>query len=134
MNIRNINTSYLNSVLSAKNVDYLYHFGLCSTDRELELMSDLKAVVMAGSPLRIERMAKLWTKEHDKKKVFIFPKDERFKAIYTNGVLFSSHGMGMPSMSIALQELMKLVYFVKKGDLKKVENVFWCRVNQWWSC
>jgi len=44
-------------------------------------------------------------------------------------VLFSSHGMGMPSISIAVQELMKLVYFVKRGDLTEMDKVFWCRVG-----
>ena len=37
--------------------------------------------------------------------------------------------MGMPSISIAVQELMKLVYFVKKGDLSEMDKVFWCRVG-----
>ena len=37
--------------------------------------------------------------------------------------------MGMPSMSIALQELMKLVYYVKKGNIEEIEKVFWCRVG-----
>jgi uridine phosphorylase len=74
-------------------------------------------------------MAQTWHNKNKKGSLFKFPKDERFTIFYTNGIIFSSHGMGMPSMSIALQELMKLVYFVKKGDLNEIEKVFWCRVG-----
>jgi len=44
-------------------------------------------------------------------------------------VLFASHGMGMPSASIALQELMRMVFFLKRGDLDAMDEVFWCRVG-----
>ena len=115
--------------MKSQMVDHLYHFGVCSSDSILITMEDLKAIVMAGSADRIKRMAETWSKKHNNSKIIKFPKDERFSAYYTSGVLFSSHGMGMPSMSIAVQELMKLVYFVKKGDLEEVDKVFWCRVG-----
>ena len=133
MNITNINKAYLDDVLKGKIIDNLHHLGICSNDVVLDLIKDLKAVVMAGSPHRIQRMAETWANKYSKKdpksKIFKFPKDERFSIFYTNGVIFCSHGMGMPSMSIALQELMKLVYYVKRGDLNEIEKIFWCRVG-----
>jgi len=35
----------------------------------------------------------------------------------------------MPSASIALQELMRMVFFLKRGDLDAMDDVFWCRVG-----
>jgi uridine phosphorylase len=37
--------------------------------------------------------------------------------------------MGMPSASIALQELMRMVFFLKHGDLEAMDEVFWARVG-----
>jgi uridine phosphorylase len=37
--------------------------------------------------------------------------------------------MGMPSASIALQELMRMIFFLKRGDLEAMDEVFWCRVG-----
>lgn len=129
MKIKNMNKGYLDAVLRGETVDYLYHFGLCSTDECFQKMKDIKAVVMAGSPDRVQRMAETWNKKHKKDLLFKFPKDERFSAFYTGDILFCSHGMGMPSISIALQELMKLVYFVKDGNLEEIDKVMWFRIG-----
>ena len=37
--------------------------------------------------------------------------------------------MGMPSASIAVQELMRMVHFLKRGDLDAMAEVFWARVG-----
>jgi uridine phosphorylase len=37
--------------------------------------------------------------------------------------------MGMPSASIAVQEAMRIVYFLKGGDLAAMDEVFWARVG-----
>lgn len=129
MKIKNMNKAHLDKALKGKSVDHLYHFGVCNSDDVLCPMKDLKAIVMAGSADRIKRMAEAWSKKNNRSKILKFPKEERFSVYYTNGVLFSSHGMGMPSISIAVQELMKLVYFVKKGNVKEMDKVFWCRVG-----
>lgn len=129
MKVENMNKAHLDRALKGEIVDHLYHFGISSADEILASMKDLKAIVLGGSPHRIARMAKTWSDNNKKSPMLKFPKDERFTVYYTHGVLFSSHGMGMPSMSIAIQELMKLVYFVKKGNLSEVEKVFWCRVG-----
>jgi len=35
----------------------------------------------------------------------------------------------MPSASIALQELLRMVFFLKRGNLGAMDEVFWCRVG-----
>jgi len=37
--------------------------------------------------------------------------------------------MGMPSASIAVQEMMRMVYFLKRGNLEALDEVFWARVG-----
>lgn len=129
MNIENINKSYLDKVVNKQIIDHLYHIGISSNDKILDDIRDIRAVVLAGSTHRVERMVEVWAEKHKDKNIIKFPKDERFSCFYSNGVLFSSHGMGMPSMSIAMQEIMKLVYLIKKGKIEEIEKIFWCRVG-----
>ena len=67
MNTANMNMAYLDDVLKGKIIDNLHHLGVCSDDGVLSLIEDLKAVVMAGSPHRIQRMAETWANEYSKK-------------------------------------------------------------------
>lgn len=129
MNINNMNKIYLEDVLSGKRVDHLYHFGISSSDIIIKELKNIKAIVLTGSGLRTRRMLKTYLKINKMKNFISFPKKERFSTYYAKDVLFSSHGMGMPSMSIALEELMKLVYYAKNGNLKEIESIFWARVG-----
>ena len=124
-----INHEFLDAVMAGTQVDSYYHLGVTSADPVLERMRDLRAVIMGGSGARMDEFARLWSAEHAGAEVIAFPKEERFTTRYTAGVLFISHGMGMPSAFIAVQELMRLVYFVKGGDLAALEEVFWARVG-----
>ena len=129
MKTENINHDFLDGVLTGDQVDTYYHFGVASDDPILERMRDIRAVVMAGSGERIDAFAQQWSAEHDDAEIIVFPKDERFVTRYCAGVLFASHGMGMPSASIAVQELMRMVFFLKGGDLDALDEVFWARVG-----
>lgn len=131
MKIENINTEFLDKVLKGEADDFWYHLGIGNDQDFLAKMTDLKAVIVAGSGARINRMVSTWCKIKNisEDKIIKFPKEERFTIRYAGNVLFCSHGMGMPSASIAIQELMKLVYFVKKGNPKEMDKVFWCRVG-----
>lgn len=131
MKKENLNELYLRPILEGEGLDFWYHLGIANTEPFLKRMKGLKAVVVAGSGDRIRRMAHAWAelKCISISDMIHFPKEERFVIYYTGGVLFCSHGMGMPSASIAIQELMKLVYFVKGGDPAKMDEVFWCRVG-----
>ncbi|MGD9621471.1 MAG: uridine phosphorylase [Mycolicibacterium sp.] len=125
----NINYEFLDGVLDGSHEDVYYHFGMASGDPMLEQLRDVKAVVMAGAGGRIKEFAQRWSELNGGSQIVAFPKEDRFVTRYTAGVLFASHGMGMPSASIALQELMRMVFFLKRGDLEALDEVFWCRVG-----
>jgi uridine phosphorylase len=116
-------------VLNGSHEDVYYHFGVASSDPILEKLRGVRTVVMAGSGGRIKEFAVRWSELNGGSEIVALPKDDRFVTRYTAGVLFASHGMGMPSASIALQELMRLVFFLKRGDLDAMNGVFWCRVG-----
>lgn len=128
MNPENINREFLDEVLSGNEVDSYYHLGVSSDDPIVAEMRDVKAVVMGGSGGRMRAFAEQWAKERDGTSVCL-PKEDRFTVCLSSGVLFASHGMGTPSASIAVQELMRLMYFAKGGDLRELEKVFWVRVG-----
>jgi len=125
----NINHAFLDGVLDGTHGDVYYHFGVASSDPLLTKLRDVEAVIMAGSGSRIVEFAQRWSELHGGTEIVAFPKEDRFVTRYTAGVLFASHGMGMPSASIALQELMRMVFFLKHGDLDAMNEVFWCRVG-----
>ncbi len=129
MKTENINHAFLDPVLTGEQVDTYYHFGVASDDPLLDGLRDVKAVIKAGSGHRIHEFAQTWSAIHNGAPIIAFPKEERFVTRYCHGVLFASHGMGMPSASIALQELMRMVYFLKAGDLSALDEIFWARVG-----
>ena len=129
MKAENINHAFLDGVLDGSSEDVYYHFGVASSDPLLTTLRDVRAVVMAGSGSRIKEFAERWSELNGGTEIVAFPKEDRFVTRYTAGVLFASHGMGMPSASIALQELMRMVFFLKRGDLDAMDEVFWCRVG-----
>lgn len=129
MKSENINHAFLDGVLSGEHEDVYYHFGVASSDPILDKLRGVRAVIMAGSGGRIKEFAQRWSEMSGDPEIVAFPKEDRFVTRYTGGVLFASHGMGMPSASIAVQELMRLVFFLKRGDLDAMSDVFWCRVG-----
>ena len=129
MKTENINHAFLDGVVDGSHEDVYYHFGVASTDPVLAKLREVKAVIMAGSGGRIKEFAQRWSELNAGSEIVAFPKEDRFVTRYTAGVLFASHGMGMPSASIALQELMRMVFFLKAGDLDAMDEVFWCRVG-----
>ena len=129
MSPEGINRAFLDEVVAGTRVDSYYHLGLTSDDGLLERMRGLRAIVMAGSPGRIASFASRWSSHTGDTDVIAFPKEDRFLARYVGGVLFCSHGMGMPSASIAVQELMRLAYALTGGDLDALARIFWARVG-----
>lgn len=129
MHDQNINHAFLDGVLTGERVDVYYHFGVASDDPVLEAFRDVRAIILAGSGDRIDEFAQRWSALQGDAPVVSLPKEERFVTRYCAGVLFASHGMGMPSASIAVQELMRMVFFLKGGDLEAMSEVFWARVG-----
>ena len=129
MHDENINHAFLDGVLRGDHVDVYYHFGVASDDPVLEQLRDMRAIVLAGPGGRIVEFARRWSEERGGAEVVAFAKEDRFVTRYCDGVLFASHGMGMPSASIAVQELMRMVFFLKGGDRDAMSDVFWVRVG-----
>ncbi len=129
MKTENINHAFLRLILDGLQADFYYHFGLSSDDPLMEQMRGIRAIITAGSGRRIRELAEHWSNFNHGAQILSFSKDDRFVARYTSGILFTSHGMGMPSASIAVQELMRMLYFLKRGDLKEMDRVFWARVG-----
>lgn len=129
MKAENINREFLDGVLRGEYPDVYYHFGVDSSDPVLEKFRDLKAVVLAGSGERIKEFARTWSGIRGGSPVIALPKEERFVTRYCDRVLFASHGMGMPSASICVQELMRMAYYLKGGDLEELDRIFWARVG-----
>jgi uridine phosphorylase len=129
MHEHNMNRAFLDPVLAGDRVDVFYHLGVSSDDPALDQLRDVRAVVMAGSGSRMDAFARQWSAAHGDAPIVAFPLEDRFVTRYSAGVLFISHGMGMPSASIAVQELMRLMYFLKGGDLDALDQIFWVRVG-----
>ncbi len=129
MRDENINHDFLDGVLAGAYPDVYYHFGTASDDPLLAQFRDVRAVIVAGSGDRILEFAQRWSALHDDAPIIALPKEERFVTRYCAGVLFASHGMGMPSASIAIQELMKMVFALKGGNHAAMAEVFWARVG-----
>jgi Uridine phosphorylase len=125
----NINSAFLDPVVAGDEVDNYYHLGVSSDDPMLAELQGLRAVIMGGSGARMTTFASTWSAMNDNAPILSFPKEDRFVTRYTAGVLFVSHGMGMPSASIAVQKLMRLAYFLKHGNLDELDRSFWARVG-----
>lgn len=125
----NINCAFLDPVVAGDEVDNYYHLGVSSDDPLLAELHGLRAIIMGGSGARMTSFASTWSAMNHDAPILSFPKEDRFVTRYTAGVLFVSHGMGMPSASIALQELMRLAYFLKRGNLDELDRIFWARVG-----
>lgn len=124
-----INHAFLDDVVAGRVTDAYYHLGVTSDDAFLEGLRGIRAVVMGGSGGRMVEFAQRWSALNGDAEIIAFPKEDRFVTRYSAGVLFVSHGMGMPSASIAVQEVMRLVYFLTEGDLDALDRIFWVRVG-----
>ncbi len=129
MRDESINHDFLDGVLTGEHPDVYYHFGVSSEDAVLDALRDVRAIILAGSGDRIVEFAQRWSAQHADAPIVALPKEERFVTRYCAGVLFASHGMGMPSASIAVQELMRMLFFLKNGDHDAMADVFWARVG-----
>lgn len=116
-----------NSALDTMDIDFLYHLGL-DTSMDLQAMfGDVKYVCMGGSPNRAEAFA---VKAAQELGVAVpeggpqpIGKTERFSLYKVGPVISVSHGMGMPSMSILLHELAKLLHYAGCEETK------WIRIG-----
>jgi len=119
--------SNLNPHLAADGLhdtDFLYHLGLTAADKKD--FTDVKFLCMGGTPGRMENFAQRVSDEFSSAGLFNIPegtkvepigKQDRYSIFKVGPVLISSHGMGMPSFSILLHEMTKLLTYAEAADV-----------------
>ncbi|XP_049977381.1 uridine phosphorylase 2 isoform X3 [Alexandromys fortis] len=112
-----------NPYLDAMDEDILYHLDLGTKTHNLPAMfGDVKFVCVGGSPNRMKAFAQFMHKElqleGDGEDIEdICAGTDRYCMFKTGPVLSISHGMGIPSISIMLHELIKLLHHARCCDV-----------------
>ncbi|NXS52736.1 UPP2 phosphorylase, partial [Brachypteracias leptosomus] len=103
--------------------DVLYHLDLGTKTHNLPAMfGDIKFVCVGGSPKRMRAFAQFMQKElglagDGEEPVDICAGSDRYAMYRVGPVLSISHGMGIPSISIMLHELIKLLHHARCRDV-----------------
>jgi len=112
-----------NPYISSMKEDRLYHIGLVAGPQNMkEMFGDVKYVCMGGTPQRMELFARYIVKEigyhlptgtclND-----ISKHSHRYSMFKVGPVLSVSHGMGIPSLSILLHEVFKMLWHAGVED------------------
>eukprot|EP01134_Creolimax_fragrantissima_P003812 CFRG3812T1 len=108
--------TFSNPHLSGLPSDFLYHIGLSSHDDLTEKFSDVKYVFMGGSSGRMGRFANSLKESSGVTlptgtELCDLSTTDRYSMYKIGNVLSISHGMGMPSISILLHELTKMLAY-----------------------
>lgn len=112
-----------NPNLDAMKEDILYHFNLGTATHDLpKMFGDVKFVCVGGSPWRMKAFIEYIGRElglADPKTDYpnICAGTDRYAMYKVGPVLSVSHGMGIPSISIMLHELIKLLYHARCTDV-----------------
>ncbi|XP_074766516.1 uridine phosphorylase 2 [Athene noctua] len=112
-----------NPHLDSMEEDVLYHLDLGTKTHNLPAMfGDVKFVCVGGSPNRMRAFAQFMHKElglvgDGKDLADICAGTDRYAMYRAGPVLSVSHGMGIPSISIMLHELIKLLHHAKCRDV-----------------
>ncbi|XP_038218207.1 uridine phosphorylase 1-like isoform X1 [Zerene cesonia] len=108
-----------NAHLLKLDCDILYHMGLDTQTHNLrDMFGDVKFVCVGGTKYRMKETAKYMAQILDIQCDFtnIVKQAHRFAMYKVGPILCLSHGMGVPSMTIALEELLKILYYAKAKD------------------
>ncbi|XP_046357428.2 uridine phosphorylase 1-like isoform X4 [Haliotis rufescens] len=103
--------------------DNLYHFGISRTSHDLPaLFGDVKFVCVGGSARRMENFAHYIGKElgvvsANERLPNLAGNSDRFVLYKAGPVLSANHGIGVPSMSVALHELLKMLFYARSRDV-----------------
>lgn len=96
--------------------DVLYHLGLTTSNDDLKIMfGDVKFVCVGGTPERMHEFAQymshiLELSFSDEDIIDNESKSSRYAMFKAGPVLCVSHGIGSPSLSVVLNEIMKLMH------------------------
>ncbi|XP_050554190.1 uridine phosphorylase 1 [Spodoptera frugiperda] len=111
-----------NKHLAGLDVDILYHLGLDTKTYDLPAMfGDVKFVCMGGTKVRMREFAEYMREVLDlpnkgERLVNLTKHSQRYAMYKVGPVLSVSHGIGIPSMTTVLQEVIKLMSYAKAKD------------------
>ncbi|XP_066524535.1 uridine phosphorylase 1-like isoform X2 [Hoplias malabaricus] len=103
--------------------DFLYHFNLGTATHDLPAMfGDVKFVCVGGSPWRMKEFIKYIAGElglvsPDGEYPNLCEETDRYAMYKIGPVLSVSHGIGVPSMSVMMHELIKLLQYAQCSDI-----------------
>ncbi|OWF54927.1 Uridine phosphorylase 1 [Mizuhopecten yessoensis] len=113
-----------NPHIKSLSVDHLYHIALDTSDiNKLEtLFGDVKFVCFGGSPSRMEGFVDYINRELGLNENGHCPQNyaagtDRYCVYKAGPVLSVSHGIGMPSLSVVFNEIVKLMHYAKCRDV-----------------
>ncbi|XP_056619169.1 uridine phosphorylase 1 isoform X2 [Triplophysa dalaica] len=115
-----------NPHLDSMKDDILYHFNLGTSSHDLPAMfEDVKFVCVGGSPRRMKSFTEYIAKDlglADPNAEYpnLCEGTDRYAMFKVGPLLSVSHGMGIPSISIMLHELIKLLYHARCTDVTVV--------------
>ncbi|PNJ39521.1 uridine phosphorylase 1 isoform X1 [Pongo pygmaeus] len=113
----------LNPNIAKMKEDILYHFNLTTSRHNFPaLFGDVKFVCVGGSPSRMKAFircvgAELGLDCPGRDYPNICAGTDRYAMYKVGPVLSVSHGMGIPSISIMLHELIKLLYYARCSNV-----------------
>ncbi|PRD25312.1 UNVERIFIED_CONTAM: Upp2 [Trichonephila clavipes] len=114
-------SSVKNPHLEEMKEDVLYHLGLTTLNDDLRIMfGDVKFVCVGGIPERMKDFAEyvnnILNLSCSNNEIKNISKSSRYSMFKTGPVLCVSHGIGSPSISIVLHEIMKLLHHAGAED------------------
>jgi uridine phosphorylase len=104
----------INRHLSTFSADFLYHIGY-NREEAKERFGDVKYVITGGSSGRMKKFADLIGKTIGKD-VEDLTRGDRFVFFKIGPVISINHGMGVPSITILLHEIIKLLHYAGAVD------------------
>ncbi|VDN03488.1 unnamed protein product [Thelazia callipaeda] len=98
--------------------DCLCHLGIFKSMLDLPMtFGDVKFLCMGGSERRIRKYAEMFAEQMNLKMSENFCKTDRYVMYKTGQVLWVNHGIGIPSLSIILVEVIKLLHHAKAKEV-----------------
>ncbi|CEF67115.1 Nucleoside phosphorylase domain and Uridine phosphorylase, eukaryotic family-containing protein [Strongyloides ratti] len=107
-----------NQNITESSSDFLYHFGLDKNNDDIPCrFHDVKFVCCGGSSKRMGHYAKIFAKEMNYEVPIDLSKSDRYCLYKTGKVLWVNHGIGAPSLSVMLNEIIKLLHYANCKDV-----------------
>jgi uridine phosphorylase len=121
-----MNHNKINDKFKQLTIDYLYHLGLDTSLDLKAIFGNIKYVVFTrtnnNSEFIAQQLAKQWYKiENESFKFLPIFKTERFYMYKVGSVIVISHGFGMASMLICLNEISKLMAHLNVEDVTYIK-------------